>query len=110
MFEINGLALKAYASQGQHKTFLVALKIAEFFYLRERCQETPVLLLDDVFSELDTPRSEKLLSMTTNLGQTFITATDEERFMANPGSRDPYRRFIVQQGRVTHATPANIAH
>lgn len=110
VFEINGLALKAYASQGQHKTFLVALKIAEFFYLRERCQETPVLLLDDVFSELDTPRSEKLLSMTTNLGQTFITATDEERFMANPGSRDPYRRFIVQQGRVTHATPANIAH
>ena len=45
-FSLNGLQLAWYASQGQHKTFLIALKIAEFFYLNERCAETPVILLD----------------------------------------------------------------
>ena len=105
IFEINRLNLKAYASQGQHKTFLVALKVAEFFYLRERCQETPVLLLDDVFSELDGPRSEKLLSMTANLGQTFITATDEQRFSAGTMSLNDFVKYYVRQGKVTIAKP-----
>ncbi len=105
VFEINGLDLKTYASQGQHKTFLVALKVAEYFYLRERCQETPVLLLDDVFSELDGPRSEKLLSMTANLGQTFITATDERRFLPGTTSRNEFARYYVHQGKVTFAEP-----
>ena len=107
-FEINGLALKAYASQGQHKTFLVALKVAEFFYLRERCRETPVLLLDDVFSELDAQRSEKLLAMTANLGQTFITATDESRFASGPAATHSSGRFYVHQGTVTRAAQAGI--
>lgn len=105
IFEINGLNLKTYASQGQHKTFLVALKVAEFFYLRERCQETPVLLLDDVFSELDGLRSEKLLSMTANLGQTFITATDEQRFSAGTTSENDFVKHYVRQGKVTFAKP-----
>jgi DNA replication and repair protein RecF len=103
VFEINGLSLKAFASQGQHKTFLVALKIAEFFYLRERCQETPVLLLDDVFSELDGPRSEKLLALTANLGQTFITATDEQRFSTASKQRNDFARYFVRKGKVTFA-------
>ena len=103
VFEINGLSLKAFASQGQHKTFLVALKVAEFFYLRERCQETPVLLLDDVFSELDGPRSEKLLALTANLGQTFITATDEQRFSTASKQRNDFARYFVRKGKVTFA-------
>lgn len=107
-FEINGLALKAYASQGQHKTFLVALKVAEFYYLRERCRETPVLLLDDVFSELDDLRSEKLLALTANLGQTFITATDDRRFSAGSAQRSGIARYTVRQGKVTRAAPAGI--
>jgi DNA replication and repair protein RecF len=105
VFEINRLGLKAFASQGQHKTFLVALKVAEFFYLRERCQETPVLLLDDVFSELDNPRSEKLLSLTANLGQTFITATDERRFSETPKQNLDVAHYYVHKGNVTVAKP-----
>jgi DNA replication and repair protein RecF len=105
VFEINGVGLKAFASQGQHKTFLVALKVAEFFYLHERCQETPVLLLDDVFSELDSPRSEKLLSMTGNLGQTFITATDEQRFPGASKQESDFARYYVHKGNVTFAKP-----
>jgi DNA replication and repair protein RecF len=103
VFEINGLSLKAFASQGQHKTFLVALKVAEFFYLRERCQETPILLLDDVFSELDSPRSEKLLALTADLGQTFITATDEQRFSKESNQRGDFARYFVRKGKVTFA-------
>ena len=103
---INRLGLKAYASQGQHKTFLVAMKIAEFFYLRERCQETPVLLLDDVFSELDGPRSEKLLAMTATLGQTFITSTDDRRFSEGMQHRNDFARYYVHQGTVKFAEPA----
>jgi len=106
VFEINGLSVKAYASQGQHKTFLVALKIAEFFYLRERCRETPILLLDDVFSELDAQRSEKLLALTSNLGQTFITATDERRFPSVANTKNGIARYYVHQGKVTFAKPA----
>jgi len=105
VFEINGLGLKSFASQGQHKTFLVALKAAEFYYLRERCQEIPVLLLDDVFSELDGPRSEKLFSLTANLGQTFITATDEQRFAAATKRGKELARYYVHKGKVTFAKP-----
>ncbi|HEY6951513.1 MAG TPA: DNA replication/repair protein RecF [Bacteroidota bacterium] len=106
VFEIGGLGLKAYASQGQHKTFLVALKVAEFFYLRERCRETPVLLLDDVFSELDEFRSARLLSLTENLGQTFITATDERRFTGRTNRGSEICRFRVRGGKVASAKPA----
>ncbi len=105
VFEINGLGIKAFASQGQHKTFLVALKIAEFYFLRERCQETPVLLLDDVFSELDEPRSEKLLTLTANLGQTFITATDEQRFTSVSNRENGLAKYYVCKGKVTFAKP-----
>jgi DNA replication and repair protein RecF len=108
IFEINELGLKSFASQGQHKTFLVALKVAEFFYLRERCSETPILLLDDVFGELDDLRSAKLLGLTEELGQTFITATDGRRF----GSTDKGRRtarFYITQGQVSYAAPSVVA-
>lgn len=99
---INQLGLRDYASQGQHKTFLVALKIAEFFYLKEQCKETPLLLLDDVFSELDEMRSTNLLSIAGELGQTFITETDEKRFVAAPGDGIQTARYIVKQGRIFH--------
>jgi DNA replication and repair protein RecF len=105
-FGINSLGLKSYASQGQHKTFLVAMKVAEFFFLRERCQETPILLLDDVFSELDNNRSEKVLAMTAGLGQTFITSTDAQRFSEDTKSRGNFASYYVHQGRVKLAEPA----
>lgn len=100
LLTINGLDLRGYASQGQHKTFLVALKLAECSYLRERCREIPVLLLDDVLSELDSERSARVLLETRTLGQTFITATETQAFDRVYG-KGGYRRFTVQAGRVT---------
>jgi DNA replication and repair protein RecF len=100
IFKINGLNAKNYASQGQHKTFLVALKLAEFFYLKKRCSETPILLLDDVLSELDKSRCHRLLEAAAKTGQVFITSTNENALdglsvvSANP------RKFFVKQGRI----------
>ena len=97
-FSLNGLQLRAYASQGQHKTFLIALKIAEFFYLSERCAETPVILLDDVFTELDDTRARKLLSLIDSLGQSFITTTNEQVFHNTIRWDDARRKFSILNG------------
>ena len=78
--KIDGLDLRKFASQGQHKTFLVALKIGEFFYLNDRCRETPIMLLDDVFSELDERRAACVLEFVETLSQTFITSTNPHLF------------------------------
>lgn len=99
IFSLNGMSLKHFASQGQHKTFLVALKVAEFFYLKERCNETPIFLFDDVFSELDEKRSQKLLSVVESLGQTFITTTSEKIFGGAEWNNDR-RKFFVENGAV----------
>ncbi|MCI0707382.1 MAG: DNA replication/repair protein RecF [Ignavibacteriae bacterium] len=109
-FTINGLDLRKFASQGQHKTFLVALKVAEFHYLKEQCNETPVLLLDDVFSELDEHRSHRLLNMVGQLGQTFITSTSEQVFAGALESNSGAKRFFVKQGVVTNEEAGNFVH
>jgi len=97
---INGLDLRKFASQGQHKTFLVALKLAEFQYLKERCNETPILLMDDVFSELDQHRSDKLLKCIEHISQTFITSTSHDVFERTVDFGASHRKFIVHTGSV----------
>lgn len=97
---IDGISVQHYASQGQHKTMLVALKIAEFFYLRERRDETPIFLLDDVFSELDEYRSRSLLKTIASLGQIFITTTEESVFHGSVQWNGMNRKFYVEQGIV----------
>lgn len=74
---INQNVVKETASQGQHKSLLVALKLAEAALLQERCSELPVVLLDDLFAELDNERCARVLSYVQNAGlQCFITGTD----------------------------------
>ena len=93
---------RLYASQGQHKTLLVAMKLAEFNYLRDAAQETPLLLLDDVFSELDEARAEQLLMLSSSgeLGQTFITSTEQTRFETLLGTKSGDHRIFPVQGGV----------
>jgi DNA replication and repair protein RecF len=106
IFQINGLHAKNFASQGQHKTFLVALKLAEFFYLKNRCSETPILLLDDVLGELDKYRCRRLLEAAANTGQVFITSTDEHALDGlSVASANP-RKFFVRQGRIERVEDA----
>ncbi|HEY7751272.1 MAG TPA: DNA replication and repair protein RecF [Ignavibacteriaceae bacterium] len=80
IFELNGLNLKTYGSQGQHKTFQAALRFAEFFYLKEMSGTTPIFLLDDVFGELDANRANKISEYLSEVGQAFITITDFGNF------------------------------
>lgn len=76
IFEINNLNLRTYGSQGQHKTFQVVLRFAEFFYLKQVIGRSPIFLLDDVFGELDSSRSVKISEYLRSVGQAFITLTD----------------------------------
>ncbi len=73
MMTVNGGDVRVSASQGQHKTLLIGLKIAEFHYLAKQCAETPIILLDDIFGELDANRAEKVYELTKDLAQVFIT-------------------------------------
>ncbi|HZK76874.1 MAG TPA: DNA replication/repair protein RecF [Candidatus Kapabacteria bacterium] len=95
-----GQEARLYASQGQHKTLLVAMKLAEFQYLLEASSETPMLLLDDVFSELDEGRANQLLELAAsgNLGQTFITSTEAARFESIASNVSDCRIFRIKQG------------
>jgi DNA replication and repair protein RecF len=109
VFKINGLDVRSFASQGQQKTFLVALKIAEFFYLKDRGGETPILLLDDIFSELDEHRANELLQFVGGLSQTFITSTSLRLFENGAGFTDSHKRFLIQNGNVSEYQLAGLA-
>lgn len=79
-FIINNRIVKDSASQGQHKTFLIALKFAELDYVEKYRREKPVVLLDDIFSELDEIRSKKLIEvLSRNKSQVFITLTETNK-------------------------------
>ncbi len=79
IFEINSLALKNCGSQGQQKTFLAALKLAQFIYLRQ-CGKSPILLLDDIFDKLDSARVQNIVNLILGSGfeQIFITHTSAD--------------------------------
>ena len=81
IFEIDEVTLKKFGSQGQQKSFLIALKLAQFELLKEEKGKTPILLLDDIFDKLDDRRIQKLIELvdTGFLGQVFITDARPER-------------------------------
>ncbi|HEX9006611.1 MAG TPA: DNA replication/repair protein RecF [Bacteroidota bacterium] len=103
---VNGMSVQRFASQGQHKTLLVALKIAEFFYLRERRNEDPIMLLDDLFSELDEPRTRRILTVIGTLGQAIITTTEETPFRGQILWNHRHRKFTIDHGTVRPTAPA----
>jgi DNA replication and repair protein RecF len=102
-FTLTGLPVQTYASQGQQKTFLVALKMAEFVHLEERREETPVFLLDDLFGELDAFRAAAILRRLERAGQCIITATDEQVFGGTLVWSGRNGRFDIAQGTCTAA-------
>ena len=81
MFEIDNFSIKKFGSQGQQKTFLIALKLAQFEFVKKLSGENPILLFDDIFDKLDEFRVQKIISMVNNddFGQIFISDTHLER-------------------------------
>ena len=80
-FEIDGYPVKKFGSQGQQKSYLIALKLAQFDFMKSKSNVKPILLLDDIFDKLDDMRVEQLINLVNNdhFGQLFISDTHEER-------------------------------
>ena len=98
---IDGMDLRKYGSRGEHKSVLISIKIAEFKHLQERINETPVLLLDDCYSELDNFREQSVFGALDGLGQIILTSPKE------PVLSDSLQlggveqaRFIVEDGHI----------
>jgi len=81
IFEIEGHPIKKFGSQGQQKSFLIALKLAQFDFIKKQSQVNPILLLDDIFDKLDEKRVEHIIQLVDdhNFGQLFISDTHAER-------------------------------
>ena len=98
LFSIDGREVKVYGSQGQQRTTALAARLAEIDLIREETGEEPVLLLDDVFSELDENRQKFLLQSIEGL-QAFVTCTGIEDSVRKYISKD--NLFYVDNGVIT---------
>lgn len=80
-FEIGSYPIKKFGSQGQQKSYLIALKLAQFQFIKQQANVTPILLLDDIFDKLDESRVAQIVALVDNdeFGQIFITDTHKER-------------------------------
>ncbi|WP_411031533.1 DNA replication/repair protein RecF [Spongiimicrobium sp. 3-5] len=80
-FEISGHPIKKFGSQGQQKSFLIALKLAQFNFIKKEAKTTPILLLDDIFDKLDEHRVAQIVHLVDDesFGQIFISDTHAER-------------------------------
>lgn len=102
---IGDFSIKRFGSQGQQKTFVLALKLAQFEYIYRRCGQKPILLLDDIFDKLDMLRVKQLVHLvgTDRFGQVFLTDTQSGRveniFAAIP--QVEHRIFEVTTGALT---------
>ena len=104
MFALGGHPIKREGSQGQHKTFAIALKLAQFDFLkRTNGGNTPLLLLDDIFDKLDSSRVEQIVKLVAGeeFGQIFITDTNREHLdqILQATSHD-YKIFQVEGGEI----------
>ena len=81
VFNIDENRIKRFGSQGQQKSFLIALKLAQFDYLKNETGNSPILLMDDIFDKLDLMRVKRIVEIvnSTNFGQLFLSDTDKER-------------------------------
>jgi len=97
VFELDGRAARVHASQGQCRALVLAAKIAEIMSLERSLGESPVLLLDDVSSELDAERNRALMAHLEALGgQVFLTTTAARHIRV----ASPRRVFLVRGGEV----------
>ncbi len=103
LFTIKGHPIKKFGSQGQQKSFIIALRLAQYDWLKNHLQTKPTLLLDDIFDKLDTIRVKKLLELVSDhyFGQVLVTDTDKERLDQVLGEAVPDRKvFEVSDGTI----------
>ena len=102
--DLDGYPIKREGSQGQNKSYLVALKLAQYRLLSESCSKRPILLLDDIFDRLDAVRVGRIISLVSDddkFGQVFITDVDRNHIDGIlEGTGQDYKVFTVQDGNV----------
>ena len=101
----DGRELRAYGSQGQQRLALLALLLAEREAIAATRDAVPVMLLDDVMSELDRERRGRLVELLRGAGQSVVTTTDLEHVPG--GEREDVRRLLVEDGEVRADAPAS---
>lgn len=102
-FTIHGMPLKKFGSQGQQKSFLISLKLAQYTFLYQQKGFEPLLLLDDIFDKLDNERTTKLMKMVSDkdFGQIFITDTSRKRIETIFHDLEiPVAIFEVDKGKI----------
>ena len=97
-FYLNDINLKNYGSQGQQRMAVLALKLSEVQMILKKTEETPILLLDDVFSELDQQKKNNLLKYIQGNIQTIITTTDLDQ--VDPSIVDESKLIKISHGNV----------
>jgi len=103
IFNLGGYPIKRFGSQGQQKSFAVALKLAQFDFTRNLIGFKPILLFDDIFDKLDPARVQQLIQLVDNdsFGQVFITDTEPERIKRTfEKAAINHRVFEIQNGSV----------
>ena len=103
LLEMDGYPVKSLGSQGQQKSYLVALKLAKFDYIRRKSGISPVLLLDDIFDKFDAERVEQIIRLvgSSRFGQIFITDTHQSRLNEILSSHDTdYKLFMISNNSV----------
>lgn len=104
IFMLNDFPIKREGSQGQRKTYLIALKLAQYAFIRKVNQFAPILLLDDVFDKLDAKRVEQIVKLVSEegYGQIFITDTNREHLSDILKRIDrEFKMFYVEDGEVS---------
>ncbi len=101
--QMDGHSIKRVGSQGQNKTYVVALKLAQFDFLHKATETTPILLLDDIFDKLDSSRVEQIIKLVLDkdFGQIFVTDTNREHLdeiLSRTNSN--YHLYQVEKGEV----------
>lgn len=112
LFRLGDFEVRPYASQGQHRTLGLALRLATFLYLKDRLEEVPLLLLDDVFGTLDARRVEVVLSLLQSdaVGQSFLSAARPDPIVDLVPFSDPeHRAYPVVHGAVAAPSPYDAA-
>ncbi len=103
LFLLDGQPMKIYASQGEHKTFVISLKLAEYHHLEQQQHQTPILLFDDIFGELDAQRIRQMLEQLSAIGQVFVTTTSRNFFDKVQHFDTPTSYFAVENGQIIRA-------
>lgn len=99
LITINGRDIRVYGSRGEHKSAVIAFKLAELQFIKKKKEETPIVLLDDCFSELDDVREKEVFFSLQGLGQMFITTPREKNFFETKSAGE-VTKYVVENGHI----------